>query len=84
MNDGLKTCFSSMFRETEWLFSTTAGRIQVADNVSFSRLVIVTLHRNHTYESLDAIKAELSSKVLELAPPGLGKQQVIIKVNVHT
>ncbi|KAH9503388.1 eEF1A lysine and N-terminal methyltransferase [Bulinus truncatus] len=55
-------------RETEWLFSTDKGRQHLLDNAGFQRLVVVTLNRGHEYESLDAIKAELSNKVMELAP----------------
>uniref|UniRef100_A0A0B6ZBE2 Methyltransferase domain-containing protein n=1 Tax=Arion vulgaris TaxID=1028688 RepID=A0A0B6ZBE2_9EUPU len=55
-------------RETEWLFSTDKGRLHLLESAGFQRLVVVTLSRGHNYESLDAIKAELSSKVMELAP----------------
>ena len=30
---------------------------------------MVTLHRYHTYTDIDAIQGELSTKVMELAPP---------------
>lgn len=56
------------FRETEWLFSTDKGRLHLQDSAGFQRLVVVTLNRGHNYEGLDAIKAELSSRVMELAP----------------
>ncbi|XP_060602078.1 eEF1A lysine and N-terminal methyltransferase-like [Ruditapes philippinarum] len=56
-------------RETEWMFATNAGRIQLSESAGFERLVVVTLHRNHTYTDIDAIQAELSTKVMELAPP---------------
>ena len=51
------------------MFSTDRGRLHLAANASFQRLVVVTLGRGHTYENLDAIKAELSNKVMEVAPP---------------
>lgn len=57
-------------RETEWMFSTDAGRQQLSESAGFERLVVVTLDRNHTYTDLDAIQTELSCKVMELAPPG--------------
>ncbi|XP_052790204.1 eEF1A lysine and N-terminal methyltransferase-like [Mya arenaria] len=57
-------------RETEWMFSTDAGRLQLSSSAGFDRLVVVSLHRNHVYNDLDAIQAELSAKVMELAPPG--------------
>ncbi|CAL1541569.1 unnamed protein product [Lymnaea stagnalis] len=55
-------------RETEWLFSTDKGRLHLQDSAGFQRLVVVSLNRGHDYENLDAIKAELSNKVMELAP----------------
>ncbi|XP_060064258.1 eEF1A lysine and N-terminal methyltransferase-like [Ylistrum balloti] len=56
-------------RETEWMFSTDEGRQQLSKSAGFCRLVVVTLNRAHTYETLDTIKSELSPHVLELAPP---------------
>ncbi|KAL4223238.1 Methyltransferase-like protein 13 [Mactra antiquata] len=56
-------------RETEWMFSSTAGRKQLSESANFERLIVVALDRNHTYTNLDAIQAELSGKVMELAPP---------------
>ncbi|KAH3791689.1 hypothetical protein DPMN_145178 [Dreissena polymorpha] len=57
-------------RETEWMFSTEAGRQQLSESAGFERLVVVTLDRNHAYLDLEAVQAELSGKVMELAPPG--------------
>jgi hypothetical protein len=39
------------------------------DDAHFSRLIIVILGRNHKYESLEHIKAELNQRILELTPP---------------
>ncbi|XP_072176738.1 eEF1A lysine and N-terminal methyltransferase-like [Diadema setosum] len=61
-------------RETEFLFVSDKGRGQLAEQAGFQRLVVVTLHRGHTYQSIDTIKAELSSKVMELAPGGMSKK----------
>ena len=58
-------------REAEWLFSTKEGRIHLATSANCKRMVVVHLHREHTYKSLDAIKDELSGYALELAPPDL-------------
>jgi len=52
------------------MFSSDAGRRQLSSSAGFDRLVVVSLHRNHTYTDLAAIQAELSAKVMELAPPG--------------
>ena len=51
------------------MFSSDAGRQQLSESAGFERLVVVTLDRNHSYTELDTIKAELSTKVMELAPP---------------
>ena len=58
------------------MFSTDEGRKQLSESAGFERLVVVTLHRDHLYDNLNAIKAELSSKVMELALPKLGNKQV--------
>ena len=58
-------------REAEWLFSTKEGRNHLAASADCKRMVVVHLHRDHTYKSLDAIKEELSGYALELAPPDL-------------
>ena len=68
-----------VFRETEWMFSTDEGRREVAHNAGFDRLVVVTLHREHQYASLDHVKQELSAKVMELAPDGVGGKMVRMK-----
>ncbi|RUS69879.1 hypothetical protein EGW08_022356, partial [Elysia chlorotica] len=56
-------------RQTEWLFSTDKGRLHLQDSAGFQRLVVVILNRGHSFENMEAIKAELSGKVMELAPP---------------
>jgi len=58
----------------EWLFSTSEGRLELRRNAGYERLLVVTLHREHSYDSLDTVKSELSEKVLELAPPNVAKQ----------
>ncbi|KAI0218062.1 eEF1A lysine and N-terminal methyltransferase [Lamellibrachia satsuma] len=63
-------------REIEWLFSTKDGREDLCHSAGFERLVVVTLHRGHCYGNLDNVKEELSGKVMELAPSGIGSKQV--------
>lgn len=58
-------------REIEWLFGTKLGREELTSQAKYNRLAVVHLNRAHTYESLDAIIAELSPKVMELAPKGI-------------
>ncbi|NXH19905.1 MET13 protein, partial [Bucco capensis] len=64
-------------RETEWLFGTEEGRRQLATSAGFRRLVTVALHREQHYKDMASIQAELSAKVMELAPPGLPAQQQV-------
>ena len=58
------------------MFSSDPGRRQLAESAGFERLVVVTLHRGHTYSSLDAVKEEVAGKAVELVQQGLphGKQ----------
>ncbi|KAM6077671.1 eEF1A lysine and N-terminal methyltransferase isoform 2-T4 [Theristicus caerulescens] len=64
-------------RETEWLFGTEEGRKQLATSAGFGRLVTVALHREQHYEGMAGIQAELSGKVMKLAPPGLPARQQV-------
>uniref|UniRef100_A0A0K2TBZ8 Methyltransferase like 13 [Latimeria chalumnae] n=1 Tax=Lepeophtheirus salmonis TaxID=72036 RepID=A0A0K2TBZ8_LEPSM len=58
-------------RESEWLFVTEEGRRQLAESAGCLRMIVVHLHREHTYSSIDAIQDELSSYALEFAPDDL-------------
>ncbi|XP_016788056.2 eEF1A lysine and N-terminal methyltransferase isoform X3 [Pan troglodytes] len=64
-------------RETEWLFGMDEGRKQLAASAGFRRLITVALHRGQQYESMDHIQAELSARVMELAPAGMPTQQQV-------
>ncbi|XP_070241390.1 eEF1A lysine and N-terminal methyltransferase isoform X2 [Bos mutus] len=61
-------------RETEWLFGMEEGRKQLAASAGFRRLITVALHRGQQYEGMDSIQAELSARVMELAPAGMPAQ----------
>ena len=56
------------------MFSTVEGRVELRRSAGYERLLVVTLHREHTYDSLDSVKSELSEKVLELAPLNAAQQ----------
>lgn len=60
-------------RETEWLFSTKEGRKKLLKSANFNRLAIITMHRNQKYDSLETVKEELKTIVLNLAPVNTGK-----------
>lgn len=64
-------------RETEWLFGMEEGRKQLAASAGFRRLITVALHRGQQYEGMDSIQAELSARVMELAPAGMPSQQQV-------
>lgn len=64
-------------RETEWLFGMEEGRKQLAASAGFRRLVTVALHRGQRYAGMESIQAELSARVMELAPAGLPPQQQV-------
>ncbi|XP_058396047.1 eEF1A lysine and N-terminal methyltransferase [Diceros bicornis minor] len=64
-------------RETEWLFGMEEGRKQLAASAGFRRLITVALHRGQLYEGMDSIQAELSARVMELAPAGMPARQQV-------
>ncbi|XP_028174754.1 eEF1A lysine and N-terminal methyltransferase homolog isoform X3 [Ostrinia furnacalis] len=61
-------------RESEWLFGTPAGRRQLQDSARFGRLVVAVLRRGHHFESLDAVKEELTHSAKMLIPYGFTGQ----------
>lgn len=72
-----------MFRENEWLFSTFEGRKELSTSVAYQRLLVVTLSRGHIYLNVDEVKAELSAKVMEVAPPNTSEKDVC-SINIYT
>jgi hypothetical protein len=55
-------------REKDSIFSTEMGRFKLCTQADCSRLVLVFLGAGHVFESLDVVKEELNSKILELSP----------------
>ncbi|CAO1393520.1 unnamed protein product [Diamesa hyperborea] len=80
-------------RETEWMFSTKAGRQKLLASAQHVRLAICTMHRDQTYTSLDDVQSELNDCVKSFAPKecrdskipflslgaDVGKREVIFK-----
>ncbi|XP_042562006.1 eEF1A lysine and N-terminal methyltransferase [Clupea harengus] len=64
-------------RESDWLYGSAEGRVQLASSANFRRLVIVSMHRDQEYQDMQAIQAELSPMVMELAPPGMPANQQV-------
>ena len=63
-------------RETDWLFSSDGGRKQLAESAGFERLVVVALHRGHTYTGVEGVREEVGGRAVELVQGGVsqGKQ----------
>ncbi|XP_053284309.1 eEF1A lysine and N-terminal methyltransferase-like [Pleuronectes platessa] len=61
--------------ETAWLYCSSEGQKQLAASANFRRLVIVAMHRNQEYTDMQAVQAELSPMVMDLAPPGMPANQ---------
>ena len=58
--------------------------MELSANAGFERVVVVTLGRGHMFSDMDAIKKELSTKVMELAPRKLSRNaQVDWPLFVH-
>lgn len=55
-------------RESEWLFSTSSGRKQLAKMSNHNRLLIVTMHSGQQYDNFESIQRELSDIAINLAP----------------
>ncbi|KAM5294315.1 eEF1A lysine and N-terminal methyltransferase isoform 2-T3 [Glossophaga mutica] len=53
------------------------GRKQLAASAGFRRLITVALHRDQQYKDMESIQAELSARVMELAPAGMPAQQQV-------
>lgn len=64
-------------KECEWMFATKEGRQKLLVSCGYGRLAIVLLHRDHQYSGLDAIKAELSAHIKQLAPNNLKRDELI-------
>ncbi|KAG5896827.1 hypothetical protein JTB14_032068 [Gonioctena quinquepunctata] len=63
-------------REAEWLFSTTTGRKKLVEITHYNRLAIITLHREHKYESFEAVQKELSDTICNVAPSNLNIKKI--------
>ncbi|XP_063056507.1 eEF1A lysine and N-terminal methyltransferase isoform X2 [Engraulis encrasicolus] len=64
-------------RESDWLYGSAEGRVQLAASANFKRLVIASMHRDQEYQDMQAIQSELSPMVMELAPPGMPANQQV-------
>ena len=64
-------------KESDWQYGSSEGRSQLAASANFKRLVIVAMHRDQLYTDMQAVQAELSQMVMELAPPGMPDNQQV-------
>lgn len=69
-------------RESDWLYGSSEGRAQLAGSANFRRLVVVSMHRDQEYQDMQAIQAELSPMVMELAPPGMSANQQVENISI--
>jgi len=58
-------------RESDWMYSSSEGRRELAANAKFQRLIVVHLGRNHEFPSLEFVQNELGSVVTSLQPNDL-------------
>ena len=58
-------------REGEWIFSSESGLRGLAEQSSYQRLVVVTLHLGHRYSGLQQVKQEVSGSALAMLQAGL-------------
>ncbi|RHY34880.1 hypothetical protein DYB32_002406 [Aphanomyces invadans] len=70
-------------REHEFLFATEEGAMELASGAGFSRFLIVSLGRAHSFASLEAVQLELNPKMLELSPDSLAKGEKIPYMTVQ-
>jgi len=56
------------YREAEWMFGTHEGRLKLAENVGFARLIVIHLVRGQKYESFEKIQDELNGELGAFSP----------------
>ncbi|VDN20541.1 unnamed protein product [Gongylonema pulchrum] len=62
-------------RDNDWIFSTRAGHIALRKQCDKSRLALVSLFRDQTYENMMQVQDELRPYVKKLTPANLKKSQ---------
>lgn len=62
---------SHTHRESEWIFSSESGLCDLAEQSSYQRLVVVSLHAGHKYGHLQQVKEEVSGSALDMLQAGL-------------
>jgi spermidine synthase len=55
-------------REHEWMFSNEDGLLQLVNDSGYARLIVVTMNRGHTFDTLTAVQGELSPFMTSLCP----------------
>ena len=66
-----------VYRETDWLFSSDGGRKQLAESAGFERLVVVTLHRAHTYTGVEGVREEVGGRAVQLVQGGVAREKQV-------
>ena len=57
--------------EGEWVFSSDTGIRGLAEQSSYQRLVVVSMHRGHQYGDLQQVKKEVSDNALSMIQAGV-------------
>ncbi|CAG7827604.1 unnamed protein product [Allacma fusca] len=63
-------------RETEWLFGTHEGRIQLAQESNFTRLIVVHFMRGQTYASMESVQQEISGHIQFMMPRSVSERNI--------
>ncbi len=66
------------------MISTEIGKFNLSQQAGYSRLIIITLNHGHKFDSIETVKAELSPKVIELAPQNCSNYKEIPFLTIGT
>lgn len=67
-------------RESEWLFGSSEGRKQLADQIGYTRLVVVHLIRGQQYANLEEVQKEINDPLASLAPAAVAEKKIKVKM----
>ena len=55
-------------KERDSMIATELGKFTLSQQAGYSRLIIITLNHGHKFDSIETVKSELNTTVIELAP----------------
>lgn len=71
-------------KERDSMISTDLGKWALVNQAGYSRLIIITLNHGHKFDSIETVKAELSPKVIDLAPSNCSNYKEIPFLTIGT